>query len=313
VDGANRPIVASGLVALPIKPNGRRAPVLSYQHGTIFKDAEAPSNAMKPEEPPLVFASLGYIVLAADYVGYGVSKGAPHPYLLSAPAAAAVNDLITAARLWRQQAGSPGPTANGQLFLAGYSEGGYATAAAHRELQQQGAANPHLQTLVMSFAGGGPQDVGLTLDRQLARVKDQNRLIGGLINPGFLRHLGNTLREEVRRQMLKLIIPDDADVSFQSTFLDFFLADDVGNINRHCNVLDWAPQLPHELFHGRDDRTVSFVSSQNAQAYAIAAGARPALVPLTECDANPSDHLPCVPRFFLHTVGRMASVARDVP
>jgi hypothetical protein len=81
VDGANRPIVASGLVAVPVKPEGRTSPVLSYQHGTIFKDAEAPSNAMNPEEPPIVLASLGYWVMAADYVGYGVSKGAQHPYL----------------------------------------------------------------------------------------------------------------------------------------------------------------------------------------------------------------------------------------
>lgn len=310
VDGANRPIVASGLVAYPVKAAGRLSPVLSYQHGTIFYDAEAPSNAMRADEPPMVIASLGYTVVAADYVGYGVSRQAQHPYLLAAPTAAAVHDLLTAARLWRQRADYPGPRGNGQLFLGGYSEGGYATAAAHREIQS--GAGPHRAQLVMSIAGGGPQDVGMTLDRQLARVKDENRLIGGLINPGFLRHLGSTLREEVRRQMLRLIIPDGSDVSFQTTFLDFFLADDVGSINQHCNVLDWAPQVPYMLFHGRDDRTVTFLSSENARAYAIAAGAPAGRVPLLECDASPSDHLPCVPKFFQLATGMLGSVARDL-
>jgi hypothetical protein len=307
VDGANQPIVASGLMAVPVKPAGSVSPVLGYQHGTIFKDAEAPSNALAPDEPPIVLASLGFIVLAADYVGYGVSKGAPHPYLLSAPTAAAVNDLLIAARLWRQGTAHRG---NGQLFLVGYSEGGYATAAAHREITQ--GAGPLRETLVASIAGGGPQDVGTTLDRLLARVKDRNILLGALINPGFLRHLGSTVREEVRRAMLREIIPGDADVSFQSTFLDFFLADDVGSIERHCNVLDWVPEVPYRLFHGRDDGTVTYLSSQNAVARAIAAGAAPGLVTLADCAASPSDHLPCVNPFFRYTTEYLHALARDL-
>lgn len=307
VDGADRPIIASGLMALPVKPAGAVSPVLSYQHGTIFKDAEAPSNALEPGEPPIVLASLGFIVLAPDYVGYGVSKGAQHPYLLSAPSAAAVNDLLTAGRLWRQTREHRG---NGQLFLVGYSEGGYATAAAHRELTQ--SASPHREQLVAAFAGGGPQDVGTTLDRLLARVKDQNVLLGALINPGFLRHLGNTVREEVRRAMLRQIIPDDADVSFQSTFLDFFLADDVGNIERHCNVLDWKSEIPYRLFHGQDDRTVTVLSSQNAVARSVAAGTEPELVSVAYCEASPSDHLPCVNPFFRYTTTDLRWLARDL-
>lgn len=307
VDGANLPIIASGLMTIPVKPAGSVSPVIGYQHGTIFKDAEAPSNALAPGEPPIVLASLGYIVLAADYVGYGVSKGAQHPYLLSAPSAAAVNDLLIAGRLWRQGSAHRG---NGQLFLVGYSEGGYTTAAAHREITQ--SAGPLRETLVASLAGGGPQDVGVTLDRLLARVKDRNILLGALINPGFLRHLGNTVREEVRRAMLREIIPDDADVSFQSTFLDFFLHDDVGNIDRHCNVLDWAPTVPYRLFHGRDDATVTYLSSQNAVAHAIAAGAQPELVSLADCAATPSDHLPCINPFFRYVTEYLRWLARDV-
>ena len=307
VDGANRPIVASGLMAIPAKPAGSMSPVIGYQHGTIFKDAEAPSNALAPGEPPIVLASLGFIVVAADYVGYGVSRGAQHPYLLSAPTAAAVNDLLIAARLWRQGTLHRG---NGQLFLVGYSEGGYATAAAHREIAQ--GAGPLRETLVASLAGGGPQDVGTTLDRLLAQVKDRNILLGALINPGFLRHLGSTIRDEVRRAMLREIIPDDADVSFQSTFLDFFLADDVGNIERHCNVLDWAPEVPYRLFHGRDDRTVTYLSSQNAVTRAIAAGAAPDLVSFADCAASPSDHLPCVNPFFRYVSEYLRWLARDL-
>lgn len=307
LDAAGALIEASGLMAVPIKPVGAKSPLLSYQHGTIFKDAEAPSNAALPGEAPIVLASLGYLVVAADYVGYGVSKGAHHPYLQAEPTASAVVDLLTAARLWRQGQGRP---SNGQLFLVGYSEGGYATAAAHRALTA--SASPHGAQLQASVAGGGPQDVGVTLDRLLAVVKDKNRLLGALINPGFLRHLGSTVREEVRRAMLREILPDDTDVAFSTTFLDFFLADDVANIDRHCNVLDWAPQVPMRLFHGEQDRTVTYLSSRNALQHALAAGAQPDLVSLTNCTASPSDHLPCAAEFFRRSTAYLQTLARDL-
>jgi hypothetical protein len=101
-DGFGREVIASGLVSVPVKPDGARSPVLSYQHATIYKDAQAPSNQVAATEPPVVLASLGYIVVAADYVGYGASRGSQHPYLLATPSAAAVMDLLTAARTWRQ-------------------------------------------------------------------------------------------------------------------------------------------------------------------------------------------------------------------
>ncbi|MBK7507054.1 MAG: hypothetical protein IPI16_02315 [Comamonadaceae bacterium] len=101
-DGFGREVIASGLVSVPVKPDGARSPVLSYQHATIYKDAQAPSNLVVATEPPVVLASLGFIVVAADYVGYGASRGSQHPYLLSTPTAAVVMDLLTAARTWRQ-------------------------------------------------------------------------------------------------------------------------------------------------------------------------------------------------------------------
>jgi pimeloyl-ACP methyl ester carboxylesterase len=312
VDGNGQPVVASGLVSVPDKPAGApntlvESPVISYQHGTIFKDAEAPSNNLAPVEPTLVMASLGYIVVAADYVGYGASKGVQHPYLLSAPTAAAVNDLLTAARLWRQQSGKLG---NGQLFLVGYSEGAYATMAAHRELVA--SKSLHLANVVASVGGGGPYDVGTTLDRLLARVKDESVVLGALINPGFLSRLGSTVRNEVRRQIMKQVLPDDADVSFQSTFLDNFLADDVAAIDRMSNVIDWKPNVPFRMFHGKDDQTVPYKSSTVALEYMLKAGAAPGNVSLTDCSVKPADHLPCVPPFFTAMMNYLGLFARGL-
>ena len=74
-DADGREVRASGMVSVPQKPAGAKSPLLSYQHGTIFRDAEAPSNNAVASEVAVVLASLGYIVLAPDYVGFGSSKG----------------------------------------------------------------------------------------------------------------------------------------------------------------------------------------------------------------------------------------------
>jgi len=305
IDGLGRPVTASGLISLPVKPAGVPSPVLSYQHGTTFKDAEVPSNNVVAAEAPVVFASMGAIVVAADYVGYGASKGVQHPYLLSAPTAAAVVDLITAAKTWRRK---NAVADNGQLFLVGYSEGGYATMAAHRAMQA--ASSPHLAQLVGAVNGAGPYHVGVTMDALLDRVRKENRLLGALIDPGFLSHLGSTLRDEVRRNLIKAVMPDDADVSFQTTFVDNFLADDTGAIERDSNVHDWRPAAPVRLYHGRDDGTVPYAAS-TATLKAMQGRATPD-VSLTDCSATPSSHLGCVPTFFNFVIEQLAPVIRDL-
>ena len=306
VGATGQTVKASGLVSVPNKPAGAKSPVLSYQHGTIFRDAEAPSNNAVASEISVVMASLGYIVLAPDYVGYGVSKGVPHPYLQAAPMAASVIDFLTAAKTWRQQTGVYD---NQQLFLTGYSEGGYATMAAHRALQ---AGNlPHLQQLRMVVPGAGPYNVQATLDSLIDIVRDKNKVLGALIQPGFLKKLGGSAQREVRRALLKELIPDDADTSIDALFLDNFLSDDVKATDRLSNVHNWRPQVPVYLYHGRDDQTVPYASSTSTLAAMQAQGASD-LVSLSDCPAAPSSHLGCVAPFLGFMLGKLELQAQDL-
>lgn len=304
-DGQGLPILASGLLALPKKAAGAPSPVISYQHGTVYLDAEAPSNNATAGEPPVVLASLGYIVVAADYVGYGASKGAPHPYLLSAPTAAAVVDMLSAAR---SHAVRSGLLPNGQLFLVGYSEGGYATVAAHRALQVAGGEIAG--AVIGSAPGAGPLDVGAMFDELLRRVRSENRMLAWLIDPDLLQYLGSSLRRQVRDELLKRLLPDETDVVFQTTFIDNFLANDRGAISRDSDVHDWRPATPVRLFHGRDDQTVPFAGSEHALQAMLARGAPD--VQLAECPLVPSAHLPCVTPYWSHILSQMALVARDL-
>ncbi|MFY3383706.1 lipase family protein [Paracidovorax sp. MALMAid1276] len=305
-DADGKEVRASGLVSVPQKPPGAASPVLSYQHGTIFRDAEAPSNNAVASEVAVVLASQGYIVLAPDYVGFGASRNTPHPYLLSRPSAAATADFLTAARTWRAQAQVAD---NGQLFLTGYSEGGYVTMAAHRALQESGS--PHLQQLRMAVVGAGPYNVQATMDGLVDLVRQEQPALGALLNPGLLRYLGGSVQREVRRLLLRALIPGDADVAYDTRFIDRFLADDVRYLSDHSNVYDWSPGVPVRLYHGRDDRTVPYSSAVSTvrAMHQRGAGDR---VSLTDCSAQPAGHMQCVPPFILFMLGQFGQVARDL-
>ncbi len=307
VDEEGRQTVASGLVGIPQKPANALSPVLSYQHATIKTQAGAPSSLTHLGDPPVVLASLGYIVEAADYVGYGVSAGTPHPYLMSAPSASAVIDFLTAAKYWRQTQHVPD---NKQLFLTGYSEGGYVTVAAHRALQA--GTSTHRSDLVRVLAGAGPYDVGATLDQLLEIMRHDYFPLGYLLDPGFLRFLGDTDRRHARDLLMALLVGDaDADAVISPTVIDYFLADNRAAIDTLSSVSDWAPQVPLDLFHGRDDLTVPYLSATNTLQSMQARGAGH-LVTLTDCVAQPAGHSQCVLPYWRFVLDRFGREAKDL-
>ena len=299
-------LAASGLISVPLKAAGAASPVLGYQHATTFHDDQAPGNKVEAVEPPLVLASLGYIVVSPDYVGFGASKGQEHPYLTSAPTAHAVMDMLSAAQTWRRQNGVPD---NRQLFLAGYSEGGYATMAAHRAIHQAGGdLKDQLQAAV---PGAGPYDVQQTLDGQLDRVRKLFPPLGVLLDPGRLSGAPQSVRDEVRRLLLRQMVPEDGDVRYQTLFLDRYIADDKAAIAAEHSVhLGWAPSVPVYLFHGQGDLTVPYSASESARDTLRAAGAKD--VTLTDCTTPNFGHLDCVPEYFRFAVDRMGRLARDL-
>ena len=306
VDGKGQQVLASALVNVPNKGTGSTSPVLSYQHGTMTMDAEAPTNRIVVTEASVLIASTGYIVLAPDYVGYGASKGQPHPYLLAAPSASVVNDLLTAAKYWRQ---TRGIRDNRQLFLVGYSEGAYVSMAAARALEA--TANPFNQQLALSVLGGGPYHVGVTLDELLKKIRSENALLGALINPGLLRYLGSSVQASVRNELVRQLLGPGSDVVLDATVLDNFLADDAAALERQSNVHDWKPSRPLRLFHGKDDQLVAYRSSLVTSQAMQSRGAG-GLVSLTDCAAQPPSHLGCVPGFFGFAVAELQTVAKDL-
>lgn len=117
-------------------------PLLAYAHGTNV-DAQfdvANLNDADNAEGLLVaaaFAADGYVVVAPNYVGYTGTSVDYHPYLNADQQSKDVIDAIAAAR---SSAGATGAALGSELYLTGYSQGGYVALATQRALEA--AATP---------------------------------------------------------------------------------------------------------------------------------------------------------------------------
>ncbi len=144
VDALGQPDTASGLISIPVN-NELVFPLAVYNHGTVGERENVPSNPVVGERLLVhALATSGYIALAPDYIGLGESDGI-HPYVHAASEASAGRDLIVAAKKWLEAQGIP---FNDQLFLTGYSQGGHATQALHRDIE----TNPGDDGLVVTSA-----------------------------------------------------------------------------------------------------------------------------------------------------------------
>lgn len=136
IDADGSSVIATGVLALPSTESGfwtgnAQAPIGIYNHGTFTDNASIPSNFGTEHFLSIVFAATGYIGLVPDLVGYGDSPGFPN-YQHAKSTGTANVDMIRAARDFCNQRSLP---LNGQVFITGYSQGGHAAMAAHKEIE----------------------------------------------------------------------------------------------------------------------------------------------------------------------------------
>lgn len=127
---------ASGVLLLPSGADcGVSAPLVAYAKGTDVQKPRTLANPADSETGLLaaMYAGQGYAVVATDYLGFAKSNYTFHPYLHADSEASSVIDSIRAAR---QAVPAMGGSLNGKVMLTGYSQGGHASMAAHREIEK---------------------------------------------------------------------------------------------------------------------------------------------------------------------------------
>jgi len=272
-------IEASALVVLPKNP-ATSVPMISFQHGTISSHAEAPTALPLSNTQLLLYTALaspGFIAVVPDFIGFGSSKAIMHPYYVEDLTASAVMDALKAAQ---QLAKDKSVTFNSRLFLAGYSQGGYATMATHKYIETE---QPEGYDLVASFPAAGGYDITnmqeyfFSLDTYsqpfyLAFVAQAYKTtykwsqpLSDMFNEPYASRIpalldGSKTSDEINAEltdnMHDLLTADIlANIGTSSTYIQ------IVNAFKENSLTDWAPQKPVYMYHGDEDGTVPYSNS----------------------------------------------------
>ena len=281
-------IQVSGLLGLP-KNTTSTPSLISAQHGTMFRYADAPSNFPGTFSGFELFASAGFIDLIPDFIGYGVSQQIAHPYYDQASSGLTVVDMVKATKYWlKKQSVNFSP----RLFLIGYSEGGYVTMAAQKEIETNAT---HQLSVTGAAMGAGGYDLTTFLNiiastATYASPSFLTLLLKGYNNTyNYNRPYSDFFAEPYASRIPALVdgtktkeqIEPQLTTSTVALFNPAFyaaLADPTKEtvLKQQLTVnsfLSWVPKSPTQLYHGTADESVPFATSVSTYAKFQAAGA----------------------------------------
>ncbi|WP_029522863.1 prolyl oligopeptidase family serine peptidase [Persephonella sp. KM09-Lau-8] len=320
-DDKGNKVKASGVMLLPVVEDPAikdlySAPIISDQHGTIFLDTEAPSNVIpkniqeivaylkNPQgtppqiNPETIIAlsytgRLGFVTLMPDYIGYGVSKDHYHPYMIANSLANSAIDLINAALDYAEQNGE---AVKREVYLAGYSEGGYATLATAKKIQETnqrfkvkavfpmgGTYNLEILALGLLQQENMPFPPFIAYVAYAYAESYDNITLSDLINPPFDQKIplyfdktkdGETIYKDMLVTVCGIINPPPAYCSdpsiipnfkvsylFKQTMIQDFLTNENNPFRtdlRNNNVDNWIPAFPITFVHCEGDNILPY-------------------------------------------------------
>ncbi|MCF8243644.1 MAG: T9SS type A sorting domain-containing protein [Saprospiraceae bacterium] len=312
--------LASALMAIP-DDTTQIYPMVCYQHGTSSSKDDVPSKLNGEAILPQMFGGLGFITITPDYLGLGDSPGF-HPYVHAATEASAGADAL---RALADFADDEGICYQKRVFLTGYSQGGHASAALHRLLDQSNEFN-----VVAAAHLSGPYSISGVMRDLLFSDEPYSRpayLINTLFSYQYVYgNLYTDLAEVVKPVFLakcsdyyngtisllelndflvaELTLSEGAPIA-NRVFNDDFKSAVETNPNHPANiamadndVLDWVPTVPTRFFYCTADDQVPYQNSLVAEAALNTAGA-------TNVDAvdvgATLDHVACVPPALTNT------------
>lgn len=241
-------VQASGAIAVPRTQNA--LPIAAYQHGTQAKKTNTASHLNGGQyEVGLLFASTGTIVSMTDYLGLGYSdpkvKIPPYIHYFSHG-----NTVVNMIRSTHQLIDSLDKKSNGQLFLFGYSQGGYATAAAHKMIEEEYADE---FTVTASAPMSGPYDL---IEAQVDVIISKEEYP----TPGYLPYIVFSYQEMYPELLSEFTIEEVFKSPYDTLLYPIFTAGEtsMGAINNMCTpvprdmvhdsiMLDFENNLDHPL------------------------------------------------------------------
>lgn len=276
IDVDGKEIEASGAIIVP--QTNTPVPILSYQHGTIYKQSDAPSaydTGLEVTGLATALGGAGYAVIVPDYLGYGVSSEYLHPYEHGKSLGRACFDMIQASREFFEKNSIQ---TSDKLFITGYSEGGYATMALHKHIEENSD-----WAITMSAPAAGAynktafaqeifdKDEDLSFLKNYMWVIDSYNWVYGLD-----RNWDQIAKEPFATTLNKVQDPMTyRDTDIPSNPATLFTNDFSGGIKQKTDtefldaiadndIFDWSPLYPITLYYGTEDDFVFPINSTTA-------------------------------------------------
>ena len=290
IDAAGKAVEASGGLCIP-KGNLPHAPLVSYQHGTIAEKEDVPSRGFPRAYETfvgLILGGDGMAVSMPDYLGLGDSEGM-HPYVHAATEATASVDLLRAARTIAQEQSL---ALDRELFLLGYSQGGHATMALTRMIEEDHASE---FVITASSPMAGPYGLsGVMVDRLLSDepygapsylpylMLGYNAVYKLYPGPAdfFAVPYASTIpplfNGNYSSGQIDAAMPDVPKRIIRANVLQAFQNDPNHPLRVRLwenNLYDWTPKSPMRMYHCLADELVPYANSQLAMAMFQSRGA----------------------------------------
>lgn len=274
VDGEE--VIASGIASFPNQIQGP-VPMISAHRGTIFEDTEAPSTSIFPYGFEL-FATAGYVVVLSDMIGFGSTKDLVQHYYNKETNSRVAIDMIKAGGEFFKEIGA---TYTDQLFLTGYSQGGFITMATLEAIEQ----DPSLPWNVVAAAtGAGSYNIEFVMDDVLDRgvftspgflslivysyneVNNFNKPMEYYFQQPFANKIPGLLDGSSSWGTIRQALSDTIDHYFQHSFLEGLrnrTETEILNAFQQNSVHNWVPNVPVRFYHSSGDEFIPIEDSQN--------------------------------------------------
>ncbi|MCJ7446140.1 MAG: alpha/beta fold hydrolase [Bacteroidales bacterium] len=288
IDG--KEVKASGLVCIPATAG--EYPVLSFQNGTNTVNAYAPTEFVTNPPYQLVefIASMGFVVVIPDYPGFGASVQIPHPYLIAEPTVASIVDMLRALNE-SGESEFPGITIKNEYYLLGYSQGGWATLALHKAMEQEytdefnlngsvcGAGPYNMYNLFLGMVNTStypmPSYLGYIINAYSAYHQFTNP-VSDILNEPYATRLSSlytgTLTTNQINNQLTTFITEFMKEEFLSGFVSSVSYSTVREALINNSISAWNSTIPLLLVHGDGDTQVSVTATETMYDAMINAG-----------------------------------------
>jgi predicted esterase len=300
-------VKASGLFVIPtglptIVTTQLGLSMVADDHGTIFANSEAPSVIADytgaPDGSSLIITSLGgFATLQPDYIGFGDSKEHYHPFVLKDSLANSTVDFIKQVKIFAKDNNI---TLNNQLFLTGYSEGGYASLATLKKIEEKQLTDIKV---TMSAPMAGPYALKAMADGVLSQpklsvpsfmanvgyayAKANNQELNSIINEPYASKLPTLFNGDLDRTKIDPQLTQDttgATGLFSQSFVSDYFSSETNWFKvavTENSLHAWVPTTPVRLVHCEGDDVIPYAISQLTEGTMKAMGAtNVALVPV---------------------------------